>query len=105
MKIPKQTRRHCPYCNKHTDQSVAEAKRRGRNKTRPMSRGSKNRVQQRGQWRGTGNLGRFSRPPVGARKMTGKKTSSRMDLRYKCKECGKIAVQKRSLRAKKVEIQ
>lgn len=105
MKLPKQVRRHCPYCNKHTLHTTKEAKRRGRNKAHPMSRGSRKRVEKRGQWRGTGNQGRFSRPPVGARKMTGQKTSSRTDLRYQCKECGKQHVQKRSLRARKVEIQ
>ena len=105
MKLPKQVRRHCPYCNKHTQHTIKEAKRRGRNKAHPMSRGSRNRLRARGQARGTGNQGRFSRPAVASFKMTGKKVTKKTDLRYQCKECGKQHVQKKGLRAKKVEIQ
>lgn len=105
MKLPKQVNRHCPFCNKHTTHTTAHAKRRGRNKTRPISWGSRSRVRKRGQWRGTGNQGRFSRPPVASRKMTGKKVTKKTDLRYKCAECSKIHSQKKGIRAKKVEIQ
>ena len=105
MKLPKQQRRHCPYCNKHTDMTVSQAKRRGRNQTRPMSRGSRGRARSRGLVRGTGNRGRFSKPPVASWKMTGKKVTKKTDLRYTCKVCKKQHVQRDGLRAKKVEIQ
>ncbi len=104
MKKPKIVRRHNPFLNKHTEHEVQEAKRRGRNKTRPMSRGSQNRLRKRGLSRGYGNHGRFSRPPVANRKMMGKKVTKKTDLRYKCKESGKIHVQSSGIRAKKLEL-
>ncbi|MFT4249901.1 MAG: 50S ribosomal protein L44e [Candidatus Woesearchaeota archaeon] len=105
MKVPKQINRHCPYCNKHATHTVSEAKRRGRNKTRPMSWGSQSRLRKRGLNRGVGNQGRFSRPPVASRKMTGKKVTKKTDFRYKCTECNKQHIQAGGIRAKKVEIQ
>lgn len=105
MKLPKTLNRHCPHCNKHAEHTTKEAKRRGRNKARPMSWGSRNRLRARGSARGTGNTGRFSRPAVASFKMTGKKVTKRTDLRYKCASCNKEHVQKQGIRAKKVEIQ
>lgn len=104
MKIPKEVRRHCPFCNAHHRHTVQESKRRGRNQTRPLSRGSRHRLRRRGLARGMGNTGRFSRPPVGRRKMMGKKSTKKTDLRYRCKNCKKMHAQKQGIRAKKVEI-
>jgi hypothetical protein len=30
MKLPKTTKRYCPYCKKHTSHSISQAKRKGR---------------------------------------------------------------------------
>ncbi len=104
MKFPKTIQRHCPHCNKHTEQTVAQAKKRGRNATHPMSRGSKMRQFARGSGkRGFGNSGRYSRPAIASFKMTGKKLSKKTDLRYTCKVCKKQSVQAEGVRAKKVE--
>ncbi len=102
MKIPKNIRRHCPYCNKHTEMRVRKAKNKGRNQAHPMSRGSKNRVRKRGSRRGYGNYGKFSKPPKP--KMVGKKLSEKTDLRYQCSECKKMHTQKKGKRARRVEI-
>ena len=102
MKKPKAIKRYCPTCKKHTDQKVSESKKKGRNATHPMSKGSTHRVKARGQRRGVGNYGRYSRPTKP--KMTGKKLSKKTDFRYQCKECKKSTCQKDGFRAKKIEL-
>lgn len=101
MKLPKSTRRLCPYCKKHTEQTVKQEKNRGLNKNHTMSHGA--RAQKRGK-AGAGNSGRFSRPPIAKWKMTGKKLTKKTDFRYTCTVCKKISVQSSGIRAKKVEL-
>jgi len=103
MKIPKSTKRFCPKCKKHTEQNIAQAKSAGRNKTHPMSVGSRNRMKRRGLDRGFGNKGKTSRGAISSFKRTGAKTSKKVDLRFKCKECNKISVQSQGIRIKKPE--
>ena len=100
MKIPKMIRRYCKYCKKHTEQKVAQVK-RGSPST--LSYGSKVRARKRGSARGMGNRGRYSKKAITKFKMTGKKLTKKTDLRYTCKECNKTSVQKKGIRAKKVE--
>lgn len=94
--------RHCPRCNKHTPHKVTQAKARGRNQKHPLSIGSKKRVRLRGQRRGVGNLGKYSKPPKP--KMVGKKLTKKTDFRYQCGECKKMSVQSSGIRAKKIEL-
>lgn len=68
-----------------------------------MTYGSKTRARARGAARGQGNLGRYSRPAINKRKMSGKKTSKNVDFRYTCVSCNKTSMQKTGYRAKKVE--
>ena len=68
-----------------------------------MTYGSKIRAKRRGLARGQGNRGRYSKPAISKFKMTGKKTSKKVDLRYECKECKKQHVQRKGFRAKTVE--
>lgn len=100
MKKPKLMKRYCPHCKKHTEHTVAQAKKRTASS---LTYGSKHRAKLRGAARGTGNLGRYSKPAISKFKMTGKKMSKKTDLRYGCKECKKLHVQNKGLRAKKVE--
>ncbi len=102
MKVPKQINRHCPTCNKHTPHKVLQAKGRGRNQAHPLSSGSTKRVRMRGQRRGFGNKGKYSKPPKP--KMTGKKLSRKTDFRYQCSVCKKMHAQKYGIRTKKVEL-
>ncbi|MGM5480388.1 MAG: 50S ribosomal protein L44e [Nanobdellota archaeon] len=104
MKIAKVQRRHCPYCNKHTEHKVIAAKRRPRGSSNPMSAFSTNRLKKRGARRGAGNLGKFSKPAIKKWKMTGRKMTTKTDLRYECQKCKKQHVQAGGIRAKKVEI-
>lgn len=69
-----------------------------------MTYGSKLRAKRRGKARGKGNLGRYSKPAISKFKMTGKKASKKVDLRYTCKECKKTHVQNKGFRTKRLEM-
>ena len=100
MKKPKIIKRYCSHCKKHTEHKVAQNKKRNAS---PLTYGSKYRARKRGQARGTGNQGRYSKPAITKFKQTGKKNTKKTDLRYECKECKKISMQRKGIRAKKVE--
>ncbi len=100
MKLGKERNRHCPYCKKHTLHKVSQAKKKAPSS---LSYGSKYRARARGKARGFGNLGRYSKPAVTKFKMTGKKATKKTDLRYECKECKKVHVQRKGFRARRVE--
>ncbi len=102
MKFPKERKRLCPTCKKHTVHKIKQEKNRGKNRTHPMSRGSKVRVQLRGLWRGHGNHGSYARPPVGSRQMSGKKRTKETDLRYTCSVCRKTHMQKKGINLSKI---
>ncbi|HLD05831.1 MAG TPA: 50S ribosomal protein L44e [Candidatus Nanoarchaeia archaeon] len=102
MKKPKLLKRHCPHCNKHTEHKVYINKNRGRSASHPLSRGSTARIRLRGQRRGYGNYGKYSKPT--RPKMSGKKLSKCTDFRYTCNTCKKTHAQRWGIRAKKVEM-
>ena len=101
MKLPKQTMRYCPHCKKHTDQKIQQSKKKA---PRSMSRGSKVRAKKRGRAMGAGSHGRYSKPAITKWKMTGKKATKKSDLRYECSVCKKQSVQRKGIRAKKIDI-
>lgn len=104
MKLPKETKRYCPYCKKHTIQTIATAKQKGRSSAHPMSRGSSSRANARGQGVGYGNKGRWgSKPPIKSWKRKTKVTK-RIGLLYKCKICGKMKGIKKAIRSSRIEI-
>lgn len=103
MKIPKTLKRLCPFCRKHTEHKVINQKFKGLNKIHTQTHGSQTRTKKRGRRTGTGNKGRFSRPAIAKRKMTGAKTSKKTDLRYTCQVCKKTHLQKSGQRSKKIE--
>lgn len=104
MKIPKLIKRMCPFCKTHTEHKVVNQKFKGLNKTHTQTKGSQTRTKKRGKRTGSGNLGRFSRPAIAKWKKTGAKTSKKTDLRYTCQNCKKTHVQKKGIRAKKIEM-
>ncbi|MDP3639759.1 MAG: 50S ribosomal protein L44e [Nanoarchaeota archaeon] len=101
MKIPKTKRRFCPTCRKHTEQKVSQNKKRNPSS---LKRGSKYRARLRGAARGTGNLGRYSKPAVTKFKRAGAKNTKKTDLRYTCTVCKKTSSQRYGIRAKRVEL-
>tara|TARA_Y100000031_G_scaffold103357_1_gene113358 strand:- start:2202 stop:2447 length:246 start_codon:yes stop_codon:yes gene_type:complete len=72
-------------------------------KPRTMTYGSKVRAKRRGLARGIGNRGRYSKPAITKFKMTGKKMSKKVDLRYECSKCKKQHMKSKGFRAKKIE--
>ncbi len=102
MKIPKQIKRYCPKCKAHTDHKVAQAKKRTPGSAHPLAKSQKVRSRF---GKGMGNLGKYgSKPAISKFKMTGKKTSKKIDFRYQCMTCKKTQVQSKGQRARKVEI-
>ena len=101
MKVPKTTKRLCPFCKKHTEHKITQAKKRTPGSSHPLSKGSQKR---RDFNKGLGNLGtRGSKPALSKFKMTGAKQTKKTDFRYECSVCKKIHTQKKGIRAKKVE--
>jgi len=99
MKIPKTVNRYCPYCNKKTKQKIkiiSSGAKRG-----SLKRGSKERARRRGQNRGIGNMGRWSKPPVSKFKRKSK-TTKKTNFLYVCEVCGKAKYQKKGKRAGKI---
>jgi len=107
MKFPKQTKRYCAKCKKHTEHKVTIAKRKGMNATNHQTTGSRTRQKgrDRGVGIGSGNKGKFSRKAIGKWKSTGKKLTKKTDFRYTCPECKKVTVpNSKGMRLKKVEL-
>lgn len=100
MKLSKAVNRYCPYCKKHTEHTVSQNKKKNPSS---LTYGSKIRARRRGQARGHGNRGRYSKPAISQFKMTGKKQTKKTDLRYQCKTCKKMHIQRQGFRAKKIE--
>ena len=101
MKLPKVTKRFCKKCKTHTEHKINQAKRRTPGSAHPMAKAAKPRT---GFGKGHGNLGKYgSKPAISKFKMTGAKTTKKLDLRYECKSCKKSSVQSKGIRCKKVE--
>ena len=79
---------------------VEKAKVRTIGTAHPNSHGS--RAQKR-HMATTGNKGRYSRPPINRRRMSGVKSSKKIDLRFACSVCGKLHIAGSGWRARKVE--
>jgi len=100
MKLPKTSKRYCPYCKKHTEQKlslVSSGHKRG-----SLKKGGIPRARLRGLGRGHGNLGKWgSKPAIGKWKKK-VKTSKKSNLMYTCKTCKKSTVQKKGMRVGKI---
>jgi ribosomal protein L44E len=103
MKLPKETKRYCAKCKKHTKHKIGTAKQSSRNTSKPQSRWSTSRVQSRGLRVGKGNQGRFSKPAIKSWKRK-TKTTRRISITYKCNECGKTKGIKKAVRTGRIEI-
>jgi len=100
MKIPKTTKRFCPYCKKKTEQKikiVSTGFQRG-----TLTRGSKSRAKLRSLGRGIGNKGRWGSKPAMSKFKRKSKTTKKTNIMYTCKECGKSKYQKKGKRAGKL---
>ncbi len=102
MKVPKTTNRYCPKCNTKTEHKVSQVKTKTRSSVHPLSRYSDSRLRKKGQKKGSGNLGRYSKPPIAKWKRTGAKSSKVIAIRLECTKCKKSR-QTTLGRSKKVE--
>ncbi len=103
MKLPKEVKRYCPKCRKHTLQAVSTAKQKSRSSTHPLSRWSTSRAKSRSYRSGYGNLGRFSKPAIKDWKRK-TKTTKRIAIMYKCSVCGKMKGIRKGIRVSRVVI-
>ncbi len=99
MKIPKTTKRFCPYCKKKTQHKIKSVSTGGKRGT--LTRGSKSRARLRGQSRGIGNKGKYSKPAVTKFKRKSK-TTKKTNIMYTCQECKKSKYQKKGKRTGKL---
>jgi len=103
MKLPKETKRYCKKCKKHTIHKVRTAKQRARSSAHPMSRWGTQRTKLRSYRSGSGNLGRFSKPAVKSWKRKTKVTK-RIVVEYTCNVCKKTSQKSSSIRSGRIEI-
>jgi len=90
MKLPKETKRYCPFCKKHTIQELKVVKKK---KASELKQG-----QRRFRRVTKGYMG-FPRP-----KPANEKQTKKLDIRYVCKECKKAHILHHTFRAKKFEV-
>src|SRR6056297_2717614 len=100
MKIPKITKRYCPYCKKRTDQKIKLVSTGGKRGT--LTRGGISRAKLRGRGVGIGNKGRWgSRPPNPQHKRKSK-TTKKTNIMYTCQVCKKSHYQKKGKRTSRL---
>ena len=90
MKVPKIQRIYCPFCRKHTEHELEIVKKKQRSN---MAQGQRRFLDK---LKGYTSFPR-SKPDY-------EKSTKKMDLRYKCKECGKKHIKGQGFRIKKFEI-
>jgi len=90
LKLPKTVRIFCPFCKKHTSHDIETVKKRTRRKMAEGQRRFERKL------KGYGSFPK-SKPDY-------EKPTKRMDLRYKCKECGKRHTKGKGFRSKKFEL-
>ena len=103
MKLPKTTRRYCPYCNKTTEQKLKQVSSGA--KRSALKRGGIARAKLRGLGRGVGNHGRWGSKPAVTKFKKKTKTTKKPQILYTCKECGKSKNQKKGKRVSKLIIE
>lgn len=87
--MPRKIRTFCPHCKKHTQHEVHTVKKRARGE---LSWGQRHF---REVYKGYGG---FPRP-----KPSSEKPTKKVDLRFKCKECGKEHMRGKGFRIKTLE--
>ena len=102
MKLPKTTKRFCPFCKERTEQKldlVSTGHKRG-----TLKRGSLSRAKLRGANCGMGSHGKYSKPAVKSWKRKTKATTKKVVI-YTCKKCKKSKHMKKSRRVSKLVIE
>jgi len=100
MKIPKTTKRFCPYCKKKTEQKIKIVSTGAKRGT--LTRGSITRAKLRGLGIGIGNKGKWGSKPAVSKFKRKTKTNKKTNFMYTCSVCGKSKYQKKGHRTSKV---
>ena len=87
MKLPKETNRFCPHCNKKTKQKIKLIGTGGKRGT--LTRGSISRAKKRGLGRGIGNKGKWGSKPAVSKFKRKSKTNKKTNIMYTCQTCKK----------------
>ena len=104
MKLKKTIKRYCKFCRHHTEQKITLGK--TGTKRGALKHGSLERAKKRGLGVGFGNKGKWgSKPAISKFKRTGAKTSKKTNIKYTCLICKKSTIQRKGIRAKKVEME
>lgn len=103
MKIPKKTKRYCPYCRKKTDHKVSLVSSGGKRSS--LSRGSISRAKMRGRGRGMGNLGKWGSKPAITKWKRKTKSTKKTNILYTCQTCKKSHQQKKGKRSGKIQLE
>lgn len=99
MKIPKKTKRYCPYCKEQTEQKIKLVSTGAKRGT--LTRGSISRAKKRGLGIGIGNKGRWGSRPPNAKHKRKSKTTKKTNIMYICTKCKKAKYQAKGQRAGK----
>ena len=86
-KLPKETNRFCPHCNKKTIHKIKVVSTGGKRGT--LTRGSISRAKKRGLGRGIGNLGKWGSKPAVSKFKRKTKTNKKTNIMYTCQTCKK----------------
>lgn len=99
MKIPKTTKRFCPYCKERTEQKIKLVSTGG--KRGALKRGGIVRAKLRGLGIGIGNKGKWGSKPAVSKFKRKSKTTKKTNILYTCQKCKKGKFQKKGIRAGK----
>jgi len=99
MKIPKTTKRYCPFCKQKTDQKIKLVSAGAKRGT--LTRGSISRAKKRGLGVGIGNKGRWGSKPALSKFKRKTKTTKKTNIMYTCSICKKSKYQKKGKRSGK----
>jgi len=102
MKLPKKTKRYCPYCKKHVEHKISDVS--SGHKRSALKRGSIERAKKRGLGRGYGNLGRWGSKPAVNKWKRKTKSTKKTNILYTCNICKKAHMQKKGKRTSKLQI-
>jgi len=91
MKFPKTIRAYCPHCKQHTLQEVEFSKKKQK---RALASGERRFARKM--------LGYGSFPKEHPKKR--EKPTRKVDLRFKCKNCGKYNIRGKGFRVKKLDL-
>jgi large subunit ribosomal protein L44e len=100
MKLPKEMKRYCKYCKKHTTHKVIIAS--SGHKRSSLKKGSIERARLRGRGRGYGNVGKWGSKPAITKWKRKTKSTKKTNIQYKCLTCNKVWLQKKGTRTSRV---